>query len=461
METRIVKEKNITSVKYCGHILVIDDDHSLLGMIRDVLSSDGHVVETADNVSDALRKIQESLYDVFLIDLVMPEMDGISLMKEAMKVQPESELIIMTGFADIESAVRAIKEGAYNYITKPFQIEKLLIDIQKTLEKKYLQENIDTLKRQLDGEMRFGEMIGSSPAMLRVFHLIRQVALTDCTVLIFGESGTGKELVAGEIHNRSPRKNGPFIAVSCGSLPPSLLESELFGHVRGAFTGASSTKIGLFEAADGGTIFLDEVGTANKQTQVGLLRVLQNREIRKIGSTVNKKINVRVIAATNLDLKRAIECGEFREDLYYRLSSVSINLPPLRKRVEDIIPLANKFISQYCRKHGRSAKTLSPKAMEFLTCYHWPGNIRELENVIENAVIVSEREIIRPKDLPSDVASEEDAGAIKDVLTLQQAEEKHIRDALMLSGGNKLKASKMLNIPRATLYRKMQRFKID
>ncbi len=456
--------KTVNGIKnpvYSGIILAADDDPAVLTLIDDILSSNGHQVTTVKSASDAIQKAKECLYDLFLIDLILPEMDGISLLKKMKKIQPDAEVIIITGFGDIESAVKSIKSGAYNYITKPFQMEKLLIDIQKALEKKFLQENINALKEQLDKEGRFGHLIGSSPAIIKTFSIIKQVSLTDSTVLILGESGTGKELVAREIHNRSSRKDKPFIAVNCGSLPSSLLESELFGHVKGAFTGAINTKIGLFEAANEGTLFLDEIGTSNMQTQVGLLRVLQNKEIRKVGSTIDKKIDVRILAASNQDLKKAVEKKELREDLFYRLSAVSFTIPPLRERVEDIVPLAMHFLSSYCQKHNKKPKTLSPKAIEILTDYHWPGNVRELEHVIENAVIFSERDFIRPKDLLLELNSKNEQEGLEKILTLEKAEEEHIRKTLMLAAGNKLKASKLLNIPRATLYRKIQKYKIE
>lgn len=456
--------KTVHGVKnpfYSGIIMAVDDDPAVLALIKDTISSNGHHIETAKTASEAIHKAKDRLYDLFLVDLVMPEMNGISLLKELKKIQPDAEVIIITGFGDIESAVESIRNGAYNYITKPFQVEKLLIDIQKALEKKSLQENINILKGQLDSEGCFGRLIGSSPAIMKIFHIIRQVSLTDSIVLILGESGTGKELVAREIHARSGRKNKPFIAVNCGSLPSSLLESELFGHVRGAFTGAVNTKIGLFEAANEGTLFLDEIGTANRQTQVGLLRVLQEKEIRKVGSTKDQKIDVRILAASNQDLKEAVEKKELREDLFYRLSAVSIRLPALRERVEDIVPLAMHFLSFFCKKHNKNKKTLSPKVIEILMGYHWPGNIRELENVIENSVIFSERDFIRPKDLPLELDSTDEQEISEKILTLEKAEEEHIKKTLILAAGNKLKASKLLKIPRATLYRKIQKYKIE
>ncbi len=455
------KPNEVNSLSYSGIILAVDDDPAILSLIQEALSSNAHQVETASSASEAIQKAKNRLYDLFLVDLVLPGMDGISLLKELKAIQQHAEVIIITGFGDIETAVKSIQNGAYNYITKPFQVEKLLIDIQKALEKKALQENLNILKGQFLGEGRFGQLIGSSPAMAKIFYFIKQVSPTDSTILILGESGTGKELVAREIHERSRRKGKPFIAVNCGSLPSSLLESELFGHVKGAFTGAVDTKIGLFEAAKGGTLFLDEIGTANMQTQVGLLRVLQSKEIRKVGSTTDKKIDVRILAASNQDLKQAVESKEVREDLFYRLSAVTIKVPPLIERVEDIVPLALNFLSDYCEKHHKSPKTLSPKAIEILTDYHWPGNVRELEHVIENAVIFSERDFIRPKDLPAELDSKREEKRSGKILTLDEAEEQHIKKTLALAAGNKLKASKILKIPRATLYRKIQKYKIE
>ncbi len=458
-ETKITK--GVGGLSYSGTILAVDDDPTILILIQEALSSNGHHVDTASSPSEAVLKAKDRLYDLFLVDLVLPGMDGISLLKELKAIQPDAEVIIITGFGDIETAVKSIRNGAYNYITKPFQIEKLLIDIQKALEKKALQEDLSILKGQLQSQGRFGQLIGSSPAITKIFHFIKQVSHTDSTILILGESGTGKELVAKEIHEQSRRRGKPFIAVNCGSLPSSLLESELFGHIKGAFTGAVETKIGLFEAAKEGTLFLDEIGTANMKTQVGLLRVLQSKEIRKVGSTKDKKIDVRILAASNRDLREAVENKEFREDLFYRLSAVTIKLPPLRERIEDIVPLAMKFLSDFSKKHRKRQKSLSPKAIEMLTDYHWPGNVRELEHVMENAVIFSERDFIRPKDLPAELHSDSEETASEKILTLEEAEEQHIKKTLTVTAGNKLKASKILKIPRATLYRKIQKYKIE
>src|SRR5438093_1616189 len=441
-----------------GSILVVDDDPNVVDLCRSILENDGHTVCCASSAAAALARLEERAYDVLLADLVMPEADGLWLLREAKNRHPDLEVIIVTGFGDIDSAVHAIKEGAYDYITKPFDTRKFSLDVQKALERKRLSEDLGALRRQIGGRDRLGSLIGATDAMQVLYRNIEQVAPTQSTVLLLGESGTGKEVTARTVHETSMRRHGPFIAVSCGTLPSSLIESELFGHTRGAFPAATSSKAGLFEAAHGGTIFLDEIGTTPPQTQVGLLRVLQEREIRKIGSTESKKIDVRVIAATNVDLERAMDDGSFRVDLYYRLSSVTLLLPPLRGRIEDIPLLAAEFLARHSEKLDKPVRTLSPRALEILCGYSWPGNVRELEHVIERAVIFSPREIVRPRDLP-ETLRESSGGRQKDaMLSLDAVEKRHILRVLRETAGNKVRAARILDIPRASLYRKLERY---
>lgn len=445
-------------MKYRGRILVVDDDPHLRDLAQSILENDGHSVICAASASAALARLEESAFDVLLADLMMPDQDGLWLLREAKNRHPDVEVIIVTGHGDIDTAVAAIKEGAYDYVTKPFHVDKFSLDVQKALERKRLSEDLGALRRQIGVRERLGSLIGATDAMQVLYRQIDHVAPTQSTVLLLGESGTGKEVTARTIHETSSRRHGPFIAVSCGSLPSSLLESELFGHMRGAFTGATASKAGLFDAAHGGTIFLDEIGTTTPQTQVGLLRVLQEREIRKVGATESKKIDVRVVAATNVDIERAMDDGSFRPDLYYRLSSVTLRLPPLRDRIEDIPLLAGEFLARHSQKLGKPPRTLSPRALEVLYGYSWPGNVRELEHVIENAVIFAPREIIRPRDLPEAVREGATVRQRDSMLSLDEVEKRHILRVLKETGGNKLKAARILGIPRASLYRKLERY---
>ncbi|HEY3176856.1 MAG TPA: sigma-54 dependent transcriptional regulator [Candidatus Polarisedimenticolia bacterium] len=438
-----------------ARLLAVDDDPEILEMERDVLTSEGYVVETALSGEQAIRMAQEDPFDIVLSDLRMPSMDGLDLLKEFAEIDPELPVIILTGHGDIASAVDSIKQGAYDYLTKPLHVHKLVITVEKALERRQLRASIDLLQKQIHGRDRLGALIGTCPPMQQIFQKIDHVAPTNSTVLILGESGTGKEMVAKEIHRMSPRHDKPFVALSCSNLPQTLLESELFGHERGSFTGATACKPGLFEAAQGGTIFLDEIASTSIQTQAGLLRVLQEREVRRVGSNLSRKVDVRVVAATNLDLDRAMEEGAFRADLYYRLSSVVLMLPKLSGRVEDIPLLAAHFLQKACENLRKPPRRLSPRAMELLTGYSWPGNVRELENVIEHAVIFSPREVIRPKDLSRSVA-----GLLRDGHpdTLVELEKRHIGEILKRTSGNKVHAARILGIPRSSLYRKIKRF---
>lgn len=438
-----------------ARLLVVDDDTGILEIERDVLTAAGFVVETARSGQEAIRKIRDMPVDLALTDLRMPSMGGLALLKEFCEWEPEMPVIIVTGHGDIASAVESIKQGAYDYLTKPLHLQKLLITVEKALERRRLRANIELLERRINGRDRLGALLGVCPAMQQIYQKVEQVAPTNSTVLILGESGTGKEMVAKEIHRLSQRRDKPFIALSCSNLPQTLLDSELFGHEKGSFTGATSTKIGLFEAAQGGTIFLDEIGSTSVQTQAGLLRVLQEREVRRVGSTVSRKVDVRVVAATNLDLDRALEDGTFRADLYYRLGSVILTLPRLRERVEDVPMLASHFLQKASDKLKMRPRRLSPRSLEILTGYSWPGNVRELENVIEHAAIFSPREVIRPKDLSRCVAS-----LMNDERpdTLEQLEKRHIQTILKRTAGNKVRAARLLGIPRSSLYRKLKRY---
>ncbi|PYT08962.1 MAG: hypothetical protein DMF49_03880 [Acidobacteria bacterium] len=448
-------------MKHRGEILVCEDDPGLLALTRDILEADGHRVDVASSPRQALALLEERPYDLLLADMLLPGVSGIDLLLQVKQRWCETEVIIMTGHGDIDTAVRAIKEGAYDYVTKPLHAEKFAIDIQKALERKRLSEDLERLRRRTESRCSLGSLVGRSPAMLSLYGQIEQVAPASTTVIILGESGTGKEVTAREVHNHSSRRGGPFIAVSCATIPSTLLESELFGWTRGAFTGASASRAGLFEAADGGTLLLDEIVAATTRAQLGLLRVLQEREVRRIGSTESRKVDVRVIAATNADLEKAIEEGAFRTDLYYRLNGVTLRLPPLRERPEDIPLLAEHFLCRYHDKLRRPARTLSPRAQELLCGYHWPGNVRELEHVIERAAIFASREIVRPRDLPESIQHARSGFAAIGLGPLEDIERNHIRDVLLHTNGNKLKAARILRIPRASLYRRIEKYRLE
>ncbi len=444
-----------------GAVLVCDDDPSLLELCREILDRSGHRVTATTDSREAAALLEGGRFDLMLADLVMPGLGGLELLAAARRHSPETVVMIMTGHGDIDTAVSAIKAGAYDFITKPFHPGKLALDVAKAMERRRLTSDLEALRRA-DGRDRLGDLLGSSPAMQTLFRRIEQVAPTGSTVMILGDSGTGKERTAREIHRHSSRASGPFIAISCGTLPSSLLESELFGHTRGAFTGAGQPKAGLFEAASGGTIFLDEIGETTPQAQVGLLRVLQEREVRRVGSTESRKVDVRVIAATNVDLERAMDAGRFRNDLYYRLNTVTLRIPPLRERVEDIPPMAAHFLSRFAESLGRPARAFSPRALEMLCTHSWPGNVRELEHVVEHAVIFCQGEVIRPKDLPEPLhRTEPSDGGLLVLSSLADVERSHIDRILRHTNGNKLKAARILKIPRASLYRRIEKYELD
>jgi len=381
-------------------LLVIDDEDSHRLMLRAVLKEEGYQVTEAADGPEAIRAIEQETFDLILLDLRLQTMDGIETLAEIRKISPLVPVIIMTAYASVKTAVEALKAGATDYLTKPLDIEELKVLIEKSLELYDLRTENIFLKERLGDRFDFSRLIGRSSKMRELFDTLALVAPSDATVLVQGESGTGKELVANAIHQNSLRKNQPFVKISCAALPETLLESELFGHERGAFTGASARREGRFQMAHRGTIFLDEVGEMSPSTQIKLLRVLREKEFEPLGSNQTFKVDVRVIAATNKDLEKETKKGCFREDLFYRLNVVPIVLPPLRERREDIPLLANHFFNFYREKNRKELKAISGKAMDLLVRYHWPGNVRELENTIERAVIIARGELVVPVDLP-------------------------------------------------------------
>jgi DNA-binding NtrC family response regulator len=440
-------------------VLLVDDEESLLEVLRTAMVEEGYEVEATTRPEEAVKMIHNDNVDAVIADLKMKPIDGIQVLREAKRADSNIAVIMITAFASIETAVEAMKEGAFDYIIKPFKMDEMRVALKRALAHRNLVKENICLKRELAGMYRFENIVGTSEVMQRLFRKVEKVAITDSTVLIYGESGTGKELVARALHYNSPRRDKPFVAVSCGAIPETLLESELFGHVKGAFTGAVMNRDGLFRAAEGGTIFLDEIGTMSLAVQASLLRVLQEREMRPVGASKSVKVNVRVIAASNERLEERIKNKSFREDLYYRLSVIPIDLPPLRERREDIPLLAEHFLKRSLAKQSRGIEVkLSPEVMHILTSYDWPGNVRELENVIERVIALGDGGIIKPAHLPEKLLEVGDHTAnLREFV--QQKEKTHIERILAETGGDKKKAAKIMGIDLATLYRKLDRFK--
>ncbi|MEW6108794.1 MAG: sigma-54 dependent transcriptional regulator [Nitrospirota bacterium] len=443
-------------------IIAIDDEETMLRIIKRSLEPEDYVVETFGNATDAVKRIRSSEpVDIVITDLMLPDMDGFKIIEESRSIDKNIMVIVITAYSSIESAVKAIKAGAYDFIPKPFDPEQILIVVKRAVETRNLKlENIG-LKKQLVGSIYTGELIGSSQSMRQVYSMIEKVKDTDGTVLIIGESGVGKELVARAIHNGSKRAKNPFIAINCGALPDELLESELFGYEKGAFTGAVNRKTGLFEAADGGTVFLDEVSSISPMMQVKLLRFLQERTFMRLGGNETLNIDVRIIAATNEDLKEFLNKGSFRKDLYYRLNVIPIEIPPLRERKDDIPLLIRHFIKKFSLKLDKKIAGISKEAEDMLIRHKWEGNVRELENIIERAITITDENIIEEDDIPDEIKIEskpmpESAAAYPANLTLFDLERLHIADVLKSVNGNKSKAARILGIDYSTLLRKLK-----
>jgi two-component system, NtrC family, response regulator HydG len=445
-----------------SNILVIDDQESIRDTCQQTLSRKGYTVDTAENGENGLEALEKKSYDLVILDLKMPGLNGIEVLKKIKEFDSEIAVIVITGYATIESAVEAMKYGAYDFIPKPFTPESLRMIVKRALNTREITlENVllrNELKQGLGSEI----IIGNEKTMKDVEQLVKKVGPTDTTVLITGQSGTGKEIIARAIHRCSSRSDKPFVAVDCGSLVESLFESELFGHVKGSFTGASETKYGRFELANGGTLFFDEIGNVGLSIQTKLLRALQEREVTKVGSSQIVKVDVRIIAATNRDLTEAVKAGTFREDLFYRLSVIPITLPPLRERRGDIPLLANHFLKKYNSKRGKNIKGISNAAMEALNKYDWPGNVRELENAIERAVVLTENDTIEPADLfyYSLSTPDESADGGK-ILSLDDMEREHIAKALKMFDGQRGKTAEALGIDRKTLRLKLKTYGLE
>ncbi len=453
------------------NILLVDDEQPIREALLLLLKNAEYRISGCGSGQEAVQHLENEQFDIVVTDLFLPDITGIDILKKAKELSPAIEVILITGHASAETAVRAMKEGAFDYITKPLNIEELRVIITKAIEKQQiLSENI-SLKKQLRDKYEFSNIIGSSPAMQKVFSRITKVIKTDSTVLVLGDSGTGKELIAKAIHSNGPRRDKPFIAVHCGAIPENLLESELFGHTKGAFTGAIRDKMGKFEAANHGTIFLDEIATLPMHLQIKLLRVLQEQEVERIGSNKPIKLDVRIISATNVNLEEEVKRGNFRDDLFYRLNVIPVTLPPLRERVEDILPLVRHFLVKYCKEMDRPLMSIAREALMALEVYNWPGNVRELENVVERTVALTEGDQITLSDLPSNITrsySEQEelptrvtSRGVDLGKVLTDIEQKMISDALSLSDGVKARAAALLNMNRTTLVEKMRRLGMD
>jgi two-component system, NtrC family, response regulator HydG len=446
-------------------LLVADDDPGLRESLERTLTREGYRVVLASDGRAALERVQAGGVDLIVTDLRMPGLTGLELLRAAKAIMPDVDVILLTAFGTVEEAVQAMKDGAYDFLTKPFRREQLIKLVDKALERRDLIEQNKALKKQLEDIRAKGQMIGASPSFRRMLTLVEQIADSSATILIQGESGTGKELVARTIHERSGRRAGPFVAVNCAALPETLLESELFGYEKGAFTGAAGRKEGRFELANGGTLFLDEVADLSLVTQPKILRVLQEGEFERLGATRTIQVDVRIVAATNQDLADMVKDKRFREDLYYRLNVITVRVPPLRERHEDIRVLAQHYLRVYAAKNGRKLEGFSNEALERLESYAWPGNVRELENLIERTVLLSRKDRIDAEDLPEEVAGVKrpPRDAILELVgtPLADIEQRLLDETLRITGGNKTQAAKLLGIDVRTVARKLERREDD
>ncbi|MCE5266503.1 MAG: sigma-54 dependent transcriptional regulator [Planctomycetaceae bacterium] len=453
-------------MKQVASILLVDDDRQVLGSMADWLREQGYDTDTAATLTEGVTAVDRKSYDLVLIDIRLGDQDGFDLLAHCREKRPTAAVIMITGYGTVDAAVEAIRLGAFDFLTKPLIDEELLVAIQRALNQQQVIEENKTLKAQLDVRFAIENIVGHDHRMLKIFDMIDAVADTKATVLITGESGTGKSLLARAIHRRSGRRDKPFVEVACGALPETLLESELFGHVAGAFTGALGEKLGKFKLADQGTIFLDEISTASPAMQVKLLRVLQDFEFEPVGGAKTFRVDSRVILATNDDLSRLVAEGKFRQDLFYRINVINIELPPLRERINDIPLLADHFLRQVCEDSGKQARGFSEDAMNALRRYRWPGNVRELQNVIERAVLLGQGGAITVDDLPATLASA--GGVVAEPVSgksLKQAmespERQIIREVLEANNWSRTATASTLGINRTTLYKKMKRLGLE
>jgi DNA-binding NtrC family response regulator len=443
-------------------ILVVDDDRDICLLIRDAMARHGYDVAWELDGTSALAYLDAAPVEVVLADVKLGDMSGLTLCKQITEKQPDVPVIVCTGFGSMQTAIAAIRSGAYDFVTKPIEMDNLALILERAVRHRELHDEVRRLRRAVADSSRLEDLIGGSPSMKKVYQLIRQVSTSDTSVLITGESGTGKELVAQALHASSPRAGGPFVALNCAAVPHSLLESELFGHTRGAFTDAKSARTGLFVQAHGGTLFLDEIGEMPQEMQVKLLRVLQERKVRPVGGSAEIEFDARLIAATNRDVEAAVEAGRFREDFYYRINVVGVHLPPLRSRGNDILLLAQHFIDTIRARTAKPVRGITSEAAQKLIEYDWPGNVRELENCIERAVALTGFEEIVVADLPEKIRDYESSKLVisgddpEEFPTLDELERRYICRVLKATGGNKTQAARILGMGRRTLYRRLE-----
>ncbi|MFH1550191.1 MAG: sigma-54 dependent transcriptional regulator [Planctomycetota bacterium] len=462
-----ITEEKATAVMPGEKILVVDDSEGTRNLCSKILEKEGYAVQTAENGEEALKLVNENSFDLIVTDLMMPVMDGMELLEQVKKSNPRMPVIIITAYASVATAVEAIKKGAYDYVPKPFNPGELQVTIEKALERLHLVEENIKLKEQLKDKYHFENIIGNSGPMQDIYKLVDKAARSNSNVVVYGESGTGKELIARAIHYNSARAEKPFVAVSCGAIPETLLESELFGYVKGAFTGAAADKKGQFEVANNGTLFLDEIGDIPATIQVKLLRVLQEREFTRVGGIKSIKVDIRLISATNRDLASEVENGGFRQDLYYRLHVVPIYLPPLRDRKEDVSPLAEHFLKKYCKENKKGIKGFSPDVMNQLMAYNWPGNVRELENIVQRIVTFEESDTATSDSLPPNFRQQVEyherlyKDGVENLEELvEEVEKQHIVRMLRETRGRRTDTAGRLGIDRRTLYGKIKKYGI-
>ncbi|MCJ7498815.1 sigma-54 dependent transcriptional regulator [bacterium] len=446
-----------------NRILIVDDEASQRDLLHLVLTEEGYAVETASSGEEAVQKVEDGFYHLVIMDMKMGGMGGLEALKRIKDISSAVQVLIVTAYASVDTAVDAMRSGALNYLTKPIDLGELRVQVEKTLQFSHLVAENESLKAQVTGAFEASQIIGKSSRILELFDTLRMVAPTEATVLILGESGTGKELVADAVHLNSPRKKGPLVKVNCAALPETLLESELFGHEKGSFTGAVARREGRFKLADGGTLFLDEIAEMSLLLQAKLLRVIQSRSFERVGGTETISSDVRLIVATNRDLEDEVREKRFREDLFYRLNVVPVTLPPLRERREDIPLLADHFLSEIAERNGKLIRGFSPQAMDLLVRNKWKGNVRELENVVERAVIMTRGDVIQPGDLPGHITEEGNApsSGIIPGRPLSDLEREAILSTLDMTGGNRTESAKLLGISRRTLQYKLKEFKIQ
>ncbi len=463
--TRAASRDEVTSL---GSVLIVDDEAAIRESLETLLEFDGYSVEIANDGTEGLARIAEHPFDLVLLDFAMPERNGIDILREIRERDSELPVIMITAYGTVENAVNAMQSGATNFIQKPWDNEKLLADVRSAVARRRAEEEVVQLKRALKQRYNFENIIGKSEPMLRIFDLVTQVAPSRSTVLLQGESGTGKELIAKAIHMNSPRRDRAFVPVNTGSVPSDLLESTLFGHLKGAFTSAIASKKGLFEVADRGTLFLDEIGTMGLETQAKILRVLQDRKFMHLGGVNEIQVDVRIIAATNVDLKQQVKEGKFRGDLFYRLNVISIDLPPLRQRKNDIPLLVEHFVEKFAKENARPALRITPEALRPLMDYDWPGNVRELENVIERAVVLATGPALTPELLPESLIGRGSKFALIDhrpdaslFEIIEDCERRVIADMLEKCGWNQTDAAERFRIPLSTLNQKIKRLNVE